>query len=172
MYLHIIRDNLFYILVYLWFILILEGNSSQVNSARSLESKDETNSTTFNLSSFDALFTVQETNTKDIPSNNTKDSIQKDYSSDFKFGFKDSVSCNSLVDTLQRSSSSVMGVNLSPVKNDDGGGSLVRRCSSTAPTSTDNESFDQSNWVCVHYLLRLFTLLFIIYNHSAVLILI
>ncbi|CAH8461272.1 unnamed protein product [Schistosoma guineensis] len=124
-----------------------KGNSSQVNSARSLESKDETNSTTFNLSSFDALLTVQETNTKDIPSNNTKDSIQKDYSSDFKFGFKDSVSCNSLVDTLQRSSSSVMGVNLSPVKNDDGGGSLVRRCSSTAPTSTDNESFDQSNWM-------------------------
>ncbi|XP_018648575.1 putative proline-serine-threonine phosphatase interacting protein [Schistosoma mansoni] len=123
-----------------------KGNSSQLNSAKSLESKDETKNATFSLSSFETLFTVQETNTKDIQSNNSKDSVQKDCSSDFKFGFKDSDSCNSLIDTLQRISSSAMGVNLSPVKN-DGDGGLVRRCSSTAPTSMDNESIDQSNWM-------------------------
>ncbi|CAH8458673.1 unnamed protein product [Schistosoma rodhaini] len=123
-----------------------KGNSSQLNSAKSLESKDETKNATFSLSSFETLFTVQETNTKDIQSNNSKDPVQKDCSSDFKFGFKDSDSCNSLIDTLQRISSSAMGVNLSPVKN-DGDGGLVRRCSSTAPTSMDNESIDQSNWM-------------------------
>ncbi|CAH8475160.1 unnamed protein product [Schistosoma rodhaini] len=121
-------------------------NSSQLNSAKSLESKDETKNATFSLSSFETLFTVQETNTKDIQSNNSKDPVQKDCSSDFKFGFKDSDSCNSLIDTLQRISSSAMGVNLSPVKN-DGDGGLFRRCSSTAPTSMDNESIDQSNWM-------------------------
>ncbi|CAH8475215.1 unnamed protein product [Schistosoma rodhaini] len=123
-----------------------KGNSSQLNSAKSLESKDETKNATFSLSSFETLFTVQETNTKDIQSNNSKDPVQKDCSSDFKFGFKDSDSCNSLIDTLQRISSSAMGVNLSPVKN-DGDGGLFRRCSSTAPTSMDNESIDQSNWM-------------------------
>ncbi|CAH8456690.1 unnamed protein product [Schistosoma turkestanicum] len=128
------------------------GNSNQLNSVQSSETKDDSNNTTFNLSSFDTLFTVQETNTKDINSNTniniSNDSVRKDCLSDFGFGFKDSSSCNSLDDNLQRSPSSVMSVNFSSVNNDcDNDVNTFRRCSSTVPISTDNELTDQAHWM-------------------------
>ncbi|KAH8852084.1 F-BAR domain only protein 1 [Schistosoma japonicum] len=119
-------------------------SSNQLSSVRSFESRgDNNNNTAFNLSSFDSLFTTQETKTNKL--HDIDESIQKKCPSDFVFCLNDSVSCDRLVDTLQRSSSSVVCVDSSPVNNSDG--SIVRRCSSTAPTSTDDESINQSNWM-------------------------
>ncbi|KAK4474113.1 hypothetical protein MN116_003418 [Schistosoma mekongi] len=119
-------------------------NSNQLNSVRSSESKgDNNNNTAFNLSSFDSLFTTQETKKNKL--HDIDESVQKKSPSDSEFRLNDSVSCNCLVDTLQRSSSSVICVDSSPLSNSDS--SVVRRCSSTAPTSTDDGSINQSNWM-------------------------
>ncbi|CAH8832203.1 unnamed protein product [Trichobilharzia szidati] len=119
-----------------------KDNFSHMNNTESFESHEMTSSNTASdLSSLDTLFTAQETNKKPVEFS-ISDSGKNKCSSEFELGFNDSVSCASLTNNLERHSSSIMSLNVWPTED-----STVRRCSSTAPTSNNESSTPQTNWM-------------------------